>query len=142
MSPGDSTLRGGDIIFQRRERKLYRNDLGMVFLQPGNHLIPAAAVGKRPCTSTTLAFVSASALVETASSAAVNTDNAFITGSLKVVNRGVWRHGEFNGFMVDGLMRRVGNDDGYLVFPGGQPDQITGSPLVSAQCRGASSTTT
>ena len=52
-----------------------------------------------------------------------------------MVNRGVWRHGEFNGFMVDGLMRRVGNDDGYLVFPGGQPDQITGSPLVSAQCR-------
>ena len=39
------------------------------------------------------------------------------------MNRRVGRYGEFNGFMVDGLMRRVGNDDGYLVFPGGQPDQ-------------------
>ena len=40
-----------------------------------------------------------------------------------MMNRGVWRHGELNGFMVDGLMRRVSNDDGYFVFPGGQPDQ-------------------
>ena len=52
-----------------------------------------SAMAARVVEACTLAFVSASALVETASSAAVNTDNAFITGSLKVVNRGVWRHG-------------------------------------------------
>ncbi|SAA25789.1 Uncharacterised protein [Enterobacter hormaechei] len=39
------------------------------------------------------------------------------------MNRGVWRHGEFNGFMVDGFMRRVGNDDRHLVLSCGQPDQ-------------------
>ena len=44
---GDGPPRGRNVILKRRERELDGNDLGVLLLQQGNHLIPAAAVGKR-----------------------------------------------------------------------------------------------
>ncbi len=38
--------------------------------------------------------------------------------------------------MVERLMRQVSqNNESPCVFPAGSPTRITGSPLVSAQCR-------
>jgi hypothetical protein len=36
-----------------------------------------------------------------------------------MVDRRVGRDGEFNGFVVERLMRRVGQNNGHLVFTGG-----------------------
>ena len=47
LGAGDGPLCGGNVIVKRRERQLDGNDICVLFLQQGNHLIPAAAVGKR-----------------------------------------------------------------------------------------------
>ena len=39
------------------------------------------------------------------------------------MDRRVGRDGEFNGFVVERLVRRVSQDDRYLVLAGGQPHQ-------------------
>ncbi len=40
-----------------------------------------------------------------------------------MVDRRMRRHGELKGFMVERLMCRVGQDNGHLVFSGGQSHQ-------------------
>lgn len=42
-----------------------------------------------------------------------------LPGSLKMMDRCVRRYGEFNGFMVDGFMRGVGQNYGHFMLPGG-----------------------